>query len=89
MKKKLSIVDIANQLNISKTTVSFILNGRAKEKRISDEVVEKVLKFVKEVEYRPNSLAISLRTGKLNTIGLIVEYISNHFFANIARLIED
>ncbi|HJP64174.1 MAG TPA: LacI family DNA-binding transcriptional regulator, partial [Mucilaginibacter sp.] len=89
MKKKLSIVDIANQLNISKTTVSFILNGRAKEKRISDEVVEKVLKFVKEVEYKPNSLAKSLRTGKSNTIGLMVEDISNHFFANIARLIED
>ncbi|MGN6638696.1 MAG: LacI family DNA-binding transcriptional regulator [Mucilaginibacter sp.] len=89
MKKKLSIVDIANQLNISKTTVSFILNGLAKEKRISDEVVEKVLKFVKEVEYKPNSLAKSLRTGKSNTIGLMVEDISNHFFANIARMIED
>lgn len=89
MKKKLSIVDIANHLNISKTTVSFILNGLAKEKRISDEVVEKVLKFVKEVEYKPNSLAKSLRTGKSNTIGLMVEDISNHFFANIARMIED
>jgi LacI family transcriptional regulator len=89
VKKKLSIVDIANQLNISKTTVSFILNGLAKEKRISDEVVEKVLSFVKEVEYKPNSLAKSLRTGKSNTIGLMVEDISNHFFANIARMIED
>src|SRR6185312_12154395 len=89
VKKKLSIVDIANHLNISKTTVSFILNGLAKEKRISDEVVEKVLKFVKEVEYKPNSLAKSLRTGKSNTIGLMVEDISNHFFANIARMIED
>lgn len=89
MKKKFSIVDIANQLSISKTTISFILNGLAKEKRISDEVVEKVLKFVKEVEYKPNSLAKSLRTGKSNTIGLMVEDISNHFFANIARMIED
>lgn len=89
MKKKLSIVDIANQLNISKTTVSFIMNGLAQEKRISDEVVEKVLKHVKEVGYKPNSLAKSLRTGKSNTIGLMVEDISNPFFANIARLIED
>lgn len=89
MAKKLSIVDIANQLNISKTTVSFILNGRAQEKRISDEVVAKVLKLVKEVGYKPNSLAKSLRTGKSNTIGLMVEDISNPFFANIARLIED
>lgn len=89
MSKKLSIVDIANQLNISKTTVSFILNGRAQEKRISEELVEKVLKLVKEVGYKPNSLAKSLRTGKSNTIGLMVEDISNPFFANIARLIED
>ena len=69
IKKRLSIVDIANKLNISKTTVSFILNGRAKEKRISEELVERVLKFVEEVGYKPNSLAKSLRTGKSNIIG--------------------
>ncbi|MBL4677478.1 MAG: substrate-binding domain-containing protein [Mucilaginibacter sp.] len=89
MSKKVSIVDIANSLNISKTTVSFILNGRAQEKRISEELVARVLKLVKEVGYKPNSLAKSLRTGKSNIIGLMVEDISNPFFANIARLIED
>ncbi|RFZ94893.1 LacI family transcriptional regulator [Mucilaginibacter conchicola] len=89
MSKKVSIVDIANTLNISKTTVSFILNGRAQEKRISEELVARVLKLVKEVGYKPNSLAKSLRTGKSNIIGLMVEDISNPFFANIARLIED
>ena len=89
MKKRLSIVDIAKALNISKTTISFILNGLAQEKRISDELVQKVLKYVEEVGYKPNSLAKSLRTGKSNTIGLMVEDISNPFFANIARLIED
>lgn len=88
MKKKLSILDIANSLNISPTTVSFILNGKAKEKRISDQLVEKVEKYIEEVGYRPNSLARSLRTGKSNTIGLMVESISNPFFATIARLIE-
>lgn len=89
MKKKLSIVDIANALNVSKTTISFILNGRAQEKRISSELVERVMKYVTEVGYKPNSLAKSLRTGKSNTIGLMVEDISNPFFASIARLIED
>jgi LacI family transcriptional regulator len=87
--KKLSIVDIANSLNISKTTVSFILNGRAREKRISDEMIERVLKYVNEVGYKPNTLAKSLRTGKSHTIGLLVQDISNHFFAAIARQIED
>lgn len=89
MKKRLSIVDIANALNISKTSVSFILNGRAEEKRISEELVARVMKFVDEVGYKPNSLAKSLRTGKSNIIGLMVEDISNPFFAAIARLIED
>lgn len=87
--KKLSIVDIANHLNVSKTTISFILNGRAQEKRIGKELVERVQKFVDEVGYKPNSLAKSLRTGKSNIIGLMVEDISNPFFASIARLIED
>jgi LacI family transcriptional regulator len=89
VKRKLSINDIAKQLDISITTVSFILNGRAKEKRISDELVKKVLKFVEEVGYKPSSLARSLRTGKTNIIGLMVEDISDPFFSSVARQIEE
>ncbi|PZR30000.1 MAG: LacI family transcriptional regulator [Citrobacter freundii] len=88
-KKSLSIVDIAKQLNISQTTVSFILNGKSKDKRISDEMTDKVLRFVEKVGYKPNLLARSFRTGKTNIIGLMVEDISNPFFANVARLIEE
>ena len=88
-KKVFSIIDIAKQLNISQTTVSFVVNGKAKEKRISNELSEKVLKFVAKVGYKPNLLARSLRTGKTNMIGLMVENIANPFFANLARLIED
>ena len=89
MQKKLSIKDLARELNISATAVSFILNGKAKEKRISDELVKKVEKYVAKTGYKPSSLARSLRTGKTNIIGLMVENISNPFFANIARLIEE
>lgn len=88
-KKSLSIVDIAKQLNISQTTISFILNGKSKDKRISDEMTEKVLRFVEKVGYKPNLLARSFRTGKTNIIGLMVEDISNPFFANVAYLIEE
>jgi LacI family transcriptional regulator len=88
VKKKISINDIANQLGISITTVSFILNGRAQEKRISEKLVKKVLDFVQEVNYKPSSLARSLRTGKTNIIGLMVEDISDPFFSAIARAIE-
>lgn len=88
MKNKLSIQDIAFRLKISPTTVSFIINGKAKEKRISDQLVAKVESYIEEVGYTPNSLARSLRTGKSKIIGLMVESIDNPFFASIARLIE-
>lgn len=88
-KKRIVIGDIAKQLNISVTTVSFIINGKAEEKRISSELTKKVLKLVDELNYVPNQLAKSLRTGKTHIIGLIVEDISNPFFACIARLIEE
>ena len=88
-KTKVSINDIATKLNISKTTVSFILNGKAKEKRISDQLVKKVRDTVEELGYQPNQLAKGLRTGKTNIIGLMVEDISNPFYAGIAKEIED
>lgn len=88
MKKKILISDIAKELGVSVTTVSFILNGKAKEKRISDALNKRVLDYVARVGYKPNELAKSLRTGKTKIIGLMVEDISNPFFANIARHIE-
>lgn len=88
MSKKLSINDIANELHVAKSTVSFILNGKAKEKRISDELAERVLKFVKEKGYQPNQLAKSLSTGKTKMICLMVEKISDYFFSHIAYHLE-
>ncbi|QNK61167.1 LacI family DNA-binding transcriptional regulator [Pedobacter sp. PAMC26386] len=87
--KPLSIKDIAKKANVSITTVSFILNGKAEKMRISQEMIAKVEAIIKEVGFKPNQVARSLRTGNTNTIGLIVEDISNPFFAAIARLIED
>lgn len=88
MKKKLLIHDIAQHLSVSIATVSLVLNGKAKEKRISDELAQRVLAYVEEVGYKPNQLAKSLRTGKTHVIGLMVEDIANPFFATVAALIE-
>lgn len=88
MKKKTLIRDIAQHLDVSIATVSLVLNGKAKENRISDALAEKVLAYVEEVGYKPNLLAKSLRTGKTHVIGLMVEDIANSFFATIAGLIE-
>ncbi|RYE36044.1 MAG: LacI family transcriptional regulator [Sphingobacteriaceae bacterium] len=89
MKKRLSIKNIAQELNISITTVSFILNGKAKEMRISDQLTQKVNDFMREKNYHPNQFAQSLRTGKTKMIALFVEDIADSFFASVARLIEE
>lgn len=89
MKKRLSLKDIAKKLNVSVTTVSFVLNGKGKEKKISDEVIKRVQDYVEEINYRPNPVAQSLRTGKTKILVFMVEDISNQFFSRIARIIED
>lgn len=89
MKKKVSIKDIAKQLGISISTVSFVVNGKAKEKRISDELTKKVLQLVDELDYKPDALARSFRTGKTNIIGFLVDDISEPFFSGIARFIDE
>jgi LacI family transcriptional regulator len=87
--KKVSISDIARKAGVSVSTVSFVMNDKAVKMRISREVIEKVENVAREMGYRPNQLARGLRTGKTRTIGLIVENISNAFFATLAKTIED
>ena len=88
MKRKPSIHDIARQLNVSATSISFVLNGKAKEKRVSEELENKILNYVNKVGFSPNLIAKSLRTGKSNIIGMLVEDISDPFFSSITRNIE-
>jgi len=87
--KKVSISDIARKAGVSVSTVSFVMNDKAVKMRISREVIERVENVAREMGYRPNQLARGLRTGKTKTIGLIVENISNAFFATLAKTIED
>ena len=87
--KRISLKDIARQAGVAPSTVSCVINGKAKERRISDRVAEQIEALTKELGYRPNQTAVSLRTGKSSIIGLIVEDISNDFFACLAKTIED
>ncbi|MFW5757821.1 MAG: LacI family DNA-binding transcriptional regulator, partial [Bacteroidota bacterium] len=89
MAKKVSISDVAKSLNLSKTVVSLVINGKGDLHRISKETQERVKNRVKEMNYEPNALAIGFRTGKSHTIGLIVTEISNTFYSKIASCIED
>ncbi|TDW96950.1 LacI family DNA-binding transcriptional regulator [Dinghuibacter silviterrae] len=88
-KKKVSIYDIAEEVGVSTATVSYVLNGKAAEKRISPELQKQILRSAKKNGYQPNMLAKGLSTGKSKIIGMMVEYISDPFFSTIARQIED
>ena len=89
MAKKVSIKDIANKVGVSTALVSYTLNGLEKEKRVGSEIAEKIRAAANELKYQPNHIARSLRKGTTNTIGLIVADISNPFFGQLARVIED
>lgn len=86
--KKISMKDIARELNISITTVSFVVNGKSEAMGISAATTKKVNDLIKKRGFNPNSAARILRTGKSKTIGLIVEDIGNYFFGNIAKIVE-
>ena len=87
--KKISIKDIARIVGAAPATVSFVLNGKAKEMRISEKLAHKIKSTAEKLGYHPNQIAVSLRTGKSKILGLIVENISDNFFATLARTIED
>ena len=83
-----TLKQIAEDLNISVSTISRILNGKGKESRISDATVDAVLKYAEEIGYSPNLIAKGLQASQTFTIGLMVPDITNPFFAAMAKNIE-
>lgn len=83
-----SLKDIAKKLNISITTVSWVLSDQGTQKRISKATQDKIWQCAKELNYRPNLLARGLNTGMTGTIGLILPSISDSFYSQVAKAIE-
>lgn len=84
-KSRITIHDIAQELNVTASTVSRALQDHP---RIGAETKAAVLKLAKKYNYSRNTLASGLRTGKRNTIGVIVPRINRHFFSNVIGGIE-
>lgn len=82
-----TIKDIAAATGFSVTTISLVLNGKGY--KISDETKNQILAKARELNYRPNQLAVSLVKRQSKTIGFIVPDISNVYFANMARAIDE
>lgn len=83
MKKKLE--DVAKLANVSKATVSRVLNNRG---YISDKTREKVYQAMQVLDYHPNVLAKQLFQQKTNIIGLLFPMVSNPFFGELVEELE-
>lgn len=83
---RITLADIANEVNVSKTTVSMVLNN--KNINVSEETRNRIFEAAEKLNYIPNSLARSLSTNKTYTIGFIIPNIENPFFSEMANAIE-
>lgn len=70
---KYSLAKIAEEIGVSKSTVSFVINGKAKEARISAEVERKVLDFCRKVNYVPNIHAQRINRRFVSNVGFLVD----------------
>ena len=78
--------DVAARSGVSTATVSHIINNT---RPVSDELRERVLAAIRELDYRPYGLARSLRRRTSRTVGVLVPDNTNPYFAEMARLLED
>ncbi|MFZ7946562.1 LacI family DNA-binding transcriptional regulator [Neobacillus sp. 19] len=81
-----SIKDVAHHAGVSVATVSRVLNAKG---YVSEETRKKVEQSIRELNYKPNEVARSLFKKQSKTIGLIVPDITNPYFPELARAVED
>lgn len=92
MVKPVTIKDIAREAGVSTALVSFVMTNYLGGKmvyKVNDETSHRVLEVADRLNYKPNTSARALRSGRTNTIGVVVSDIANPFFAEIARYLED
>lgn len=81
--------ELAKLAGVSRTTASYVVNGKAKQYRVSDKTIAKVKALIKEHDFKPDALAAGLRAGKSHTIGLIIPDFENISYAKIANQLEN
>lgn len=82
-----TLKDIAKATGLSTTTISLVLNG--KPHRISKEKCQLIKETAKKMDYHPNRLAVGLIKHETKTVGLILPDITNVFFSEVAKGLED
>ena len=86
MKQKITIKTIAKELGVSTSTVSKALKD---SHEISTETKDKIKAYANYYNYKPNNLALQLRTQKTKVIGVILPKIVHHFFSTVIMGIEE
>ena len=89
MVKKITIKEIAQEAGVSRTAVSFHLNGKAGQYNLSDNTCERIEKIIKKHNYVPNFHAKAINSGKTYLIGLVLENINRSFWTEIIAGIEE
>jgi len=84
----MKLEQIAQLAGVSKTTASYVINGKAKQYRVSDKTIAKVMEVVKKYNFQPNAVAAGLRAGKTYSIGLIIPDLENISYTKIANHLE-
>ena len=85
-KKRTTIYDIAEKLNIAASSVSRALNN---SNHVNEATKKLILKTAAELNYKRNTLASNLRKGHSKTIGVVVPFINQNFFSNVIAGIEE
>jgi len=85
MRRKLTLKQIARELDVSISTVSKALRD---SHEISEDTRQKIKAFAKLYNYKPNNIALSLKNRKSKTIGVIIPEIVHHFFTTVISGIE-
>ncbi|WP_407333044.1 catabolite repressor/activator [Enterovibrio sp. 27052020O] len=80
--------EIAKLAGVSRTTASYVINGKSAKYRISERTQKKVMAVVNEHNYRPDHAASALRAGTSRSFGLVIPDLENTSYAKIAKLLE-
>ncbi len=80
--------EIAALAGVSRTTASYVINGKADQYRISQATRDKVMAVVHAHNYQPDSRAASLRGGQTRTLGFILPDLENASYAKLAKRLE-
>ena len=80
--------DVATELGVSRASVSYALNGRARERGVSRQLEKRILRTAQEMGYRPSRLAQSLVRKRSNTIGLVLPDMSASYGPALTESLE-